>query len=177
MKAEDGSIVLTGFMGTGKSTIGQLVASRLQRPFLDMDAVLETRLNQPIVDFFATHGEEAFREQETQLCAELAQREGCVISTGGGTLVPSHNQALWATETHLLVCLWATPAQLTLRLQGDTQRPLLRGDWQQLYLEREAQYRKLPHHLDTDAKTPNQLVQEVVGLWQQHTGHDTTSPH
>src|SRR3954466_2305869 len=83
---EDKNIVITGFMGTGKTTVGRLLAERLQRPFLDMDSVIESHFGKPIPRIFAEDGEPAFRVFEAQLCYELSEKQGLVLSTGGGAL-------------------------------------------------------------------------------------------
>ena len=87
----DRNIVITGFMGTGKSKVGLEVARRLGREFLDMDALIEERVGLTIPEIFAQRGEAFFRQQERQLCHELAQRRGLGIATGGGALIPGEN--------------------------------------------------------------------------------------
>jgi shikimate kinase len=88
------NIILTGFMGTGKSTVGQVVAARLGRRFVDMDALIEQREGRPIPQIFAEAGEPYFRQLEAGLCRELAEQAAQVIATGGGALVPEAN---WRT--------------------------------------------------------------------------------
>ena len=88
------NIILTGFMGTGKSTVGELVAARLDRRHVDMDAELTRQFGKPIAAVFAEEGEEAFRGAETLLCQLLAQEQKLVISTGGGALVNPQNREI-----------------------------------------------------------------------------------
>jgi len=78
------NIILTGFMGTGKSTIGQFLAAELRRDFVDMDTVIEQREGRPIPQIFAADGQPYFRRLEAGLCRELAARHSLVIATGGG---------------------------------------------------------------------------------------------
>jgi shikimate kinase len=87
------NLVITGFMGTGKTTVGQAVAARLGRPFVDMDAEIERRAGKPIARIFAEDGEAAFRRWEASICAELGLQRGLVIATGGGALVNPLNRA------------------------------------------------------------------------------------
>src|SRR3546814_5648389 len=83
-------------MGTGKSTVGRLVAERLGRDHVDTDALIETR-HGPIAELFSTHGEDHFRRLERQVAAELAPRSGLVVSTGGRTMLDPENQATLGT--------------------------------------------------------------------------------
>ena len=87
------NIILTGFMGTGKTAVGQAVAERLGRWFVDMDAAIERRAGKPVSAIFAHDGEAAFRAMEAALCRELAGERNLVIATGGGALVAAANRA------------------------------------------------------------------------------------
>src|SRR5690606_21716287 len=80
----DQNIVVTGFMGTGKTTVGRRLADLLRRPFIDTDVEIAQRAGKSIPQIFAEDGEFVFRAMERELCAELAQRRGLVIATGGG---------------------------------------------------------------------------------------------
>ncbi|MFL7810701.1 MAG: shikimate kinase, partial [Anaerolineae bacterium] len=86
------NIILTGFMGTGKTSVAQEVARRLDRSFVDMDVEIESRAGKAISAIFAEDGEAAFREIEAQLCRELSQQRDLVIATGGGALVNPANR-------------------------------------------------------------------------------------
>ena len=109
------NIVITGFMGTGKSTVGRLLAKRLQRRYVDMDALLAERFGKPIAVVFAEEGEEAFRAAEAELCKELAAEQQLVISTGGGALVNENCRAALAASG-MLVCLTASEGEILRRL-------------------------------------------------------------
>lgn len=166
------SIVLTGFMGTGKTTVGRLVAQRLGREFVDMDAVAEAREGQPIRDIFARHGEAHFRQVESDLCAELGQREGLVIATGGGALVNPLNRQRFARA--LVICLDATADDILARVGEMSSRPLLANDnprapLQCLLDSRRAAYAQIAHHIDTTGKTVEQVAAEVVELCLVHS--------
>ncbi|MCB0093404.1 MAG: AAA family ATPase, partial [Caldilineaceae bacterium] len=103
----DQNIILTGFMGTGKTTIGRRLAQRLGRDFVDMDDQLVAHFGKEISQVFADEGEDAFRVAEAQLCQQLAQQSGLVVSTGGGALINAQSRQALA-ETGVLLCLTAT---------------------------------------------------------------------
>ena len=83
------NIIITGFMGTGKSVVAQQLACKLKMEFIDMDRIIEERQGTSIADIFARYGENYFREQENKLVKKLSQKENMVIATGGGTLLSS----------------------------------------------------------------------------------------
>src|SRR5258706_8902955 len=95
------NIALSGFMGTGKSSVGQLVAAQLHFTFLDTDHVIEARAGKTISEIFTEVGEPAFRELEKKVVAELLTRKKTVISTGGG--LPANPDNLVSLKTHSLV--------------------------------------------------------------------------
>ena len=166
-------LVLTGFMGTGKSTAGQIVAATLGRSFIDMDTEIERRTGCSIPDLFATQGEAAFRRMERDLCQELAGRDGLVIATGGGALLPEDNRRLMM-QHGVVICLTASVEALLARLKGDTGRPLLRGNdpaarLTALMTARADAYRALPHHIDTTHLDPSQTAEAVLSLWHRYS--------
>jgi shikimate kinase len=167
------NLVLTGFMGTGKSTIGRLAAARLERPFIDMDEEIAQRAGQPIPAIFAAQGEAAFRRMERDLCRELAGRSGLVIATGGGTLLePGNREAM--TRNGVVICLMASPEALVERLRGTSDRPLLHAPdptvrIRELLAARTAAYAALPYHLDTSALSPEATAEAVLELWHKHS--------
>lgn len=156
-------IYLTGFMGCGKSTVGTLLAAALKRRFLDMDAVLVKRLQMPIADYFAKHGEAAFRDAESALLAELAgASERLVISTGGGVVEREGNRKLMKRSGRR-VFLKATLEECASRLAGkDRQkRPMWSGDRgrvEALFFRRLPLYTEAELTQNTDGKSPEALV-------------------
>jgi shikimate kinase len=111
-------------MGTGKSSVGRIVADALQFEFVDTDAMIETQSGRTIPEIFAANGEAVFRQLEEQVVAQLTSREKLVISTGGGLVMNPHN--LTSLKSHaLVVCLWASPATIFERVRTQTHRPLL----------------------------------------------------
>src|SRR5687767_1058205 len=99
------NIALVGFMGTGKSTVGQIVAGMLHFKFLDTDEMIEGMAGKRISEIFAVEGEERFREYERQVVARLSEVTGAVISTGGGLVTRPENMANLKKHS-LVVCLW-----------------------------------------------------------------------
>jgi len=111
-------------MGSGKSTVGRIVARELGMSFIDTDEAVEARTGRRIAEIFAASGEAAFREQEREVVAELVQREGLVMATGGGLVCQPGNMALLKSGS-LVVCLWAAPDTIWERVRTQTHRPLL----------------------------------------------------
>jgi shikimate kinase len=170
MTSED-NLVLTGFMGTGKTTVGQLLARRLGREFVDTDVVIEER-HGPIEEIFELRGESAFREIERELAAELGQRTELVIATGGRMLLdPENVEAL--SRNGRIFCLVASPDEVYVRVTSDTareNRPLLdvadpRQRIVELLEERGPHYARFPQ-LSTDGVDPEAVVEEVLKLLQ-----------
>ncbi len=162
------NLILTGFMGTGKTTVGQLLAQRLGRPFVDMDAQLEALFGKPIPQIFAEEGEEGFRAAEARLCQELGRQQGLVIATGGGALVnPASREAL--ARSGPIVCLTAAVDTLLERLDLAQDRPLLSGDRerrraqiQTLLAQRQNVYAGFALQVDTSGRTPEEVVEQVL---------------
>src|SRR5436190_10553179 len=118
------NIALCGFMGTGKSSVGRLVAEQLHFAFLDTDTVIEARARKTIPQIFAQEGEATFRALEKKIVKELAMRDRTVISTGGGLVVDPENMAS-LMEHAFVICLWARPETIYARVKNQSNRPLL----------------------------------------------------
>ena len=162
------NIILTGFMGTGKTAVGQAVAERLGRWFVDMDAAIERQAGKPVSAIFAHDGEAAFRAMEAEMCRDLAGERNLVIATGGGALLPAANRQALA-ETGVLICLHASAEVILQRLGEADDRPLLAGPDRRARIEtllaqRADAYAALPHHIDTDGLTVEQVVEQVIRL-------------
>jgi shikimate kinase len=170
LATNDRNIVITGFMGTGKSTVGRRVAELLERPFVDTDDEIVRRVGMAIPEIFATYGEEGFRHIEKRICRFYAAQRGYVIATGGGMLVDEGNRAVMAASG-FVVCLNAPPEVIRQRLMKDpAERPLLSGDWPALLEKRRPAYDDIPHQIETTGKTPEAVAQEVIRLWQSESG-------
>ena len=140
------NILLCGFMGCGKSTVGKKLSKLTGRPFVDMDRYIEKQQGKTIAAIFAESGEEAFRKMETQAVRELAQKSGLILALGGGTVLREENCRI-LRESGILFLLDVPFPALKERLKNDTTRPLLqRPDreeaMQRLFLERMPLYRK-----------------------------------
>ena len=177
------NIVITGFMGTGKSSVGQLVAQRLGRAFVDMDLLIEEREGRAISEIFATKGEGYFRALERDLCRELAAQSDLVIATGGGALIDPANQEVMG-RSGVLFCLRCSPEEILRRLALAEDRPLLdvedrlhqcrpvpaRGRHRRrqrikaLLAQRREAYAQIPHQIETMGKTIEQIAEEVIRL-------------
>jgi shikimate kinase len=120
------NIVLTGFMGTGKSVVGKALAARMKRRFIDTDELVARKAGMPIARIFAEKGEACFRELEKQAIADACLEKGVVIATGGGAIVNEVN-AERLKASGIVICLSASPEVILRRIHGDTERPLLQG--------------------------------------------------
>jgi shikimate kinase len=118
-------IFLTGFMGSGKSTIGPILANTLGFNYIDVDQYIEQHEHKRVVDIFAADGEQAFRQMERTALLALSTQHRCVVSLGGGTLSNEDNFQL-ITQNGILVYLKLSPAEILLRVQHRNDRPMLR---------------------------------------------------
>lgn len=164
------NIVLVGFMGTGKSATGRVLARRLGREFIDMDSVIEGREGRSIPEIFAGKGEPHFRQLERDFVLELAGRSGLVIAPGGGIVLNPDNIRDFS-RTGLVVCLKASPETILKRVGHDTSRPLLQGGdklqkIRDLLGRRQALYDAIPAAVDTDGQTPEDTADAVMQLFR-----------
>lgn len=164
MSEDERNIVLTGFMATGKSTVGRLLAEQLDRVFFDMDTAIEHRTGLTIPRIFADYSEPFFRAIERGLTHEIALVKNLVVATGGGVIIDDENRACLLKHT-FVVCLMADPDAIETRLKATDARPLA-GRWRELLEERRAIYETLPNIIDTTGKTPATVMQEINDLWQ-----------
>jgi len=166
------NIVLIGFMGTGKTTVGKRLAAKLGLTFTDMDDCIVERAGKSIPAIFADDGEPAFRTLERQVVVDLSARRGLVIATGGGVVLnPDNTRDLGASG--LLVALTASPEIILERLRHDTGRPLLSsGDKGEkirtLLAARQHLYNAIPEKIDTDPLTSEAVVQRIMDLYARH---------
>jgi shikimate kinase len=160
------NIVITGFMGTGKTTVGRRVAELLKAPFFDVDDTIKRQTGQTISDLFRVKGETSFRAVESAAIQELSMQDKVVIATGGGSLMTPQNRD-FLEKRGILVCLTARTGTLLERLKDDLTRPLLAGESmaervERLMQERQSVYAMCPIQVGTDGKTINQVAEEVV---------------
>lgn len=121
------NLILCGFMGSGKSTIGKQLAEKLGARFVDTDTLIEQREGMTISEMFEKHGEAYFRQKERELCEELAGLTKTVISTGGGTLLNDDNMRA-LKSTGVVFLLNVSSRTVIARLKNDTTRPLLQQE-------------------------------------------------
>jgi shikimate kinase len=166
------NIVLIGLMGTGKTTVGQYLARRMGRPFVDTDDWIVRRAGRSIAEIFAAEGEAGFRAREAAVIAEVAARDGLVIATGGGAvLLPENRAAL--RQKGLVIWLDAPPEEVYARTihSAGTHRPLLAAPdplrrLQELARERAPLYAATAHHRIWVAdKSPAMVVDDIYALY------------
>ena len=164
------NIVLAGFMGTGKTSVGRILSARLDWPLVDTDEVVEELAGRPVPEIIRIEGEPVFRRWEREACKRVATGKQQVVATGGGALLDPANRATLC-DRGLVVCLTCHPEEIVRRLEGDDSRPLLDHDpvgrIRQLLDARATVYDDLPHHVDTTTGSPEQVADEILSLWRQ----------
>lgn len=171
------NIVLIGFMGTGKSSIGRRLARRLGRPFLDTDAEVERLTGKTVARIFAEDGEIRFRSEERLLCQKLAHPQGLVIATGGGMVLDPKNVRLLQAGG-VLIALRADPETIYRRVRRKRTRPLLRGDLREristLLRQRQGVYEVAEFSVDTGLLTIDHAVERILGYLKERHGIEDT---
>ncbi len=156
------NIIVTGFMGTGKTTLGRALAKRLEMDFIDTDMLIENKLNLSVSEIFEKFGEKYFRVLEREVVKELKEENNTVIATGGKTLLYKKNLKT-LTKNGILLTLHSDPEDLWERVKKYDSRPLLKGitkdEFIKLYLKRAPLYENLPNKIkisnfsETEAET------------------------
>lgn len=160
------NLALIGFMGTGKSAVGRLVAQLLHFTYLDTDQVVEARAHKTISEIFEKDGEPAFRQWERRIVQELTGRTKTVIATGGG--LPANQLNLDSLKTHsLVVCLWASPETIYERVREHGHRPLLNeadpaSKIRELLSIREPYYRQADVLVNTERRSVREVAVQVI---------------
>lgn len=164
---ENKHIVLIGFMGAGKTTIGRRLSYLIKQPFLDMDQYIEKHEGREVKEIFATEGEEAFRRIETNSLKKIqAERTKYVISTGGGMPIQENNQKL-LREMGMIIYLRTRAETVFERVKHDTKRPLLQVDdpkkkIDEMLATRNPIYEKVADYIiDVDQKHFKDILQEI----------------
>ena len=164
------NIVLVGYRGTGKSTVGRLLAARLGRDLVSTDAEIVKRAQRTIPEIVAQEGWEYFRDLESDICREFASRDQLVIDTGGGAILRMKNVEVLKKNSTVF---WLTASVETIakRVGGDSQRPSLTGtrsfvdEIQDVLRERTPKYQAAADHsIVTDDRSINQLVEMLFTL-------------
>lgn len=158
------NIILAGFMGVGKTTVGQIVADFIGWHYADTDDEIVQRVGMSIPEIFNHEGEEGFRRYEQIITQSLAARAQQVISTGGGLFMDKHNRELML-KSGLVICLHASETVLKSRIEDDAGRPLAKN-WRELLESRRSMYASLPYHIDTSTLNPREIAEKVIALWR-----------
>lgn len=171
MKAQN--IILIGPMGSGKSTIGNILAKKLGRDFQDSDHFIENRTGVDIARIFDIEGESGFRDRESNALENLLGQNNQVVATGGGSVMRKKNQALLRAKGYIIF-LDTTVSQQIQRLRRDKKRPLLQTDNPRERLEALLNARR-PIYLDladlavkTDRKQARRLASEIINQLPDH---------
>ena len=162
------NIIITGFMGTGKSAVAKELAQKLGMKCLDMDKIIEERQGMTISDIFARYGEQYFREQENNLVKEISSKENIVVATGGGTFISLDNIKIMSQKGNI-VCLYADSESIYERLKIENNRPLLKGEnvlekINYLLEKRKKVYDNFHLKVDTSNLSIQGVVEQIIKL-------------
>lgn len=160
------NIVLTGFMGAGKTEVGRELARILGWKVIDVDDEIVKAQGVPINEIFGKRGEPAFRDIETEMIRKVSGKRNVIISTGGGAVLRQENMEI-LREHGVIVCLWADPETVLRRTKGNNERPLLQVEdplkkITELLEFRRPFYEKADIMIDTDEKTPFYIAKEIL---------------
>jgi shikimate kinase len=166
------NIVLTGFMGTYKSTVGSILSSDLGFTFTDIDSLIEQNLGKTIAEIFESEGEPAFRKYESQTIEEVSKKNKLIISCGGGAVLNEQN-IINLKEKGIIILLEANANDIYKRVSGNTARPLLKNKMsvstiQNMLNERYSYYHKYAEIIiDTSGKSSVEVVNELLGAMKR----------
>lgn len=165
------NIVLTGFMGTGKTAVGKELSRLLSMRLVDIDHEIEQAEAMSIKDIFLKKGESYFREIEAEIIKTYAEEERLIIATGGGAVLREKNLAA-LRKNGMIFCLTACPETIRDRTSRNDERPLLRGNDQiekirNLLSSRSPLYEQAGIMIDTENKSPLQIAEEIIGIAQR----------
>jgi len=169
------NIVLTGLMGSGKTTLGKYLAQNTGMEFVDTDELIVQKAGKPISQIFADDGELYFRDLEAKTIEEASHKSGRIISTGGGAVLREENMAN-LKKTGIVFYLEA-PAQILYdRVKDDTSRPLLKVDnplekLEQLLAQRRSHYETADFKVNTGGKSLEETSKLVLELYQTRSMH------
>ncbi len=169
------NLVLIGFMGTGKTSLGKMLAAKLGCAFVDLDQKIEADAAMKIPDIFALHGEAHFRKLERDAVEEVSKRHGIVIATGGGTVKDARNVQL-LKEHGIMICLTTSVDELLKRTEMKGERPVLdnthqsqgdrRAAIEKLLAERRQFYSQADYFVDTTDWSPLELVENIIKFFR-----------
>ncbi len=153
-------------MGTGKTTVGEILSRQLKREFVETDRLIEEREGLDIPTIFSTKGEAYFRKAEKEVLEKIASRDNLVVSCGGGIVIDKENVTL-LRKTGVVICLRASPSVIYERTKSYKHRPLLNVEdplrrIRELLKEREPFYRKAHFFIDTSRISPQEVAEEIM---------------
>ena len=162
----DKNIVLTGFMGAGKSTVGQKLANILNMKIADTDAIIESEVGITISEIFERHGESRFRKIEEEIVSKVSKQKNHIIISGGGVVLSSKNMRN-LQENGVIIYLKASPDIIYNRIKKQTHRPLLqvqdpKKEIQELLDSREDHYNKNDYVIDTDSSSVDEVITTIL---------------
>lgn len=160
------NIVLTGFMGTGKTEVSKILAGRLKRQRLCIDDMIEWKVGKPISEIFQEDGEGSFRNIESEIIASVSKDKDVIIDAGGGALINELNYKR-LKEHGVLFCLTASVDTILERTKHYVHRPLLnvpepRSRIAELLNQRQKFYKKADYTIDTTNLTPDETAKEII---------------
>ncbi|MBF0450979.1 MAG: shikimate kinase [Candidatus Magnetomorum sp.] len=159
------NIYLTGFMGSGKTTVGKQLSQCLDWPFVDMDAELVTIFNMPISEVFEKHGESAFRKMETQFMETLSLKKQHVVATGGGVPVVLQNRALMRCSGWIFYLnIDINDCKKRMTDKDIELRPLWKNEdnVRSLFKQRQAAYNDHHFQINVSGQSPETIVQTII---------------
>ncbi len=167
------NIIITGFMGTGKTTVGKIISNKLNFIFLDIDELIEKTTGMKISEIFKKFGEPRFRDIETEMVKVVTKKRGQVISTGGGVVLREENLH-HLKKSGIIFCLTASPNTIFERTKGCKDRPLLQVDNPQdkikeLMNERRPFYEKADIIIDTEGLSASEVAERVIKEYERLT--------
>ena len=168
------NIILTGFMGTGKTVVGRILAKKMKKEFIDTDKIIEEREQNRIVWIFQVKGEKYFRKKEEEVIEEVSQKKDCVIATGGGAIVNEKNYRN-LKKNGIIICLTAKPEIILERTSPIEDRPLLLNSEdvistiKELMKRREPYYSKADYTIDTSDLTPEEVAEKIIEIVGEKT--------
>lgn len=167
MSAIDYNIMLIGFMGTGKSTIANVLKEKLQVTQIEMDTLIAQEAGMSIPDIFATYGEAHFRDLETKMLEKFKEEKPVVVSCGGGVVLRDENIDIMKGQGKI-VLLTATPETIYQRVKDSTDRPVLNGNMNVEYISSLMEKRRARYEMAaditiaTDGKTTEEICEEIL---------------
>lgn len=166
MSCKRGNIALIGFMGSGKSTVGRMLAGKLDKTFIDIDHIIELAEENSINGIFSLHGEEYFRNIESKVIKKVFKNNNCVYACGGGVVIKKENMAV-IKKNSLVIYLKITPDCAFKRLEKDKSRPLIKDGGKDiinsLIEEREREYiRYSDHMVDSEPNDPEAICGNII---------------